>query len=259
VPSAGRELIAHCYRPAGRGPHPALVINHGSGLEQDSHPGVARALTDAGYLVLVPWRRGYGGSPGPSRLDDVTAPVGAPEHGAQVCARLLAESDDVLAALRFVRGQPDVDPGRTAVMGASYGGINSLLAAARDPAVRACVAFGAAAMSWGPVPELREVLGQHVEMIRCPVQLLQAGNDFDLRPSDVLAERCRAHGGMCERHVLPPFGATHLEAHRIWIYAPHVWAPVVLPFLARHLHAGPEVRVHPNATRRSGRNGPNPL
>ncbi|HXX40168.1 MAG TPA: alpha/beta fold hydrolase [bacterium] len=239
VPSDARELIAHCYRPAGPGPHPAVVVNHGSLLEQDSHPGIARTLTDAGFLVLVPWRRGYGGSPGPSRVDEVTAAVGTPEHGAQVCARLLAESDDVLAALQFVRARPDVDPTRTAVMGSSYGGINSLLAAARDPLVGACVAVSAAAMSWGPVPELRDLLLHHVDMIRCPVQFLQAENDFDLRPSAALTERCRTRGGVCERHLVPPFGANHFEAHRLWVYAPHVWAPVVLPFLARHLRGVP--------------------
>jgi dienelactone hydrolase len=210
-------------------------VNHGSGLEQDSKPGVARLLTDAGYTVLVPFRRGYAESPGPSRLDEVTAPAGAPGHGDQVCARLLAESDDVLAALRFVRAMPEVDPGRVGVMGSSYGGINSLLAAARDDRVGACVSFAAAAMSWGPVPELRPFLLAHADTIRCPVLLLQAENDFDITPSEALAARRRAADGVCERHLFPPFGASPMEAHQIWVHAPQVWAPVVLPFLDRYV------------------------
>jgi len=234
-PSGGRELPAHRYRPRGRGPFPAVVLNHGSGLEQDTKPGVAEVLTAAGYLVLVARRRGYAGAPGPSRLDEVTAPTGTPDHDAQVCARLLAESDDVLAALRCVRAMPEVDPARTAVMGSSYGGINSLLAAARDPAVRACVSFAAAAMSWGPVPGLRPFLLEYAAKIQCPVLLLQAENDFDLTPSAALLERLRSAGGTCERHLFPPFGADEREAHQIWVHAPHLWAPVVLPFLARHL------------------------
>jgi carboxymethylenebutenolidase len=238
-PSAGRELIAYRYRPAARsgGPSPAIVVNHGSGLEQDSKPGVARVLSEAGYLVFVPFRRGYAGSPGPSRLDEVPAPAGAPGHDAQVCARLLAESDDVLAALRFVRAMPEVDPDRVAVMGSSYGGINSLLAAARDERLRACVSFAAAAMSWEPVPGLRPFLLHHADAIRCPVLLLQAENDFDLAPSAALAARRRAADGICERHLFPPFGAGAMEAHQIWVHAPQLWAPVVLPFLARYLDA----------------------
>jgi carboxymethylenebutenolidase len=243
-PSAGRDLIAYRYRPASHlgadrrpGAAPAIVLNHGSGLEQDSKPGVARVLTESGYLVFVPFRRGYGGSPGPSRLDEVTAPVGAADHDRQVCGRLLAESDDVLAALRFVRSMTEVDADRVAVMGSSYGGINSLLAAARDGGVRACVSFAAAAMSWEPVPGLRRFLVDHAGAIRCPVLLLQAENDFDLRPSEVLAARRRAADGICERHLLPPFGANAMEAHQIWVHAPQLWAPVVLPFLARYLGA----------------------
>jgi dienelactone hydrolase len=240
-PSDGRDLIAYRYRASaaagaerGPGPFPAIVVNHGSGLEQDSKPGVAGVLAAAGYLVFVPFRRGYAGSPGPSRLDEVPAPVGAPGHDAQICARLMAESDDVLAAIRFVRAMPDADSDRVAVMGSSYGGINSLLAAARDNRLRACVSFAAAAMSWGPVPGLRPFLLAHADAIRCPVLLLQAENDFDLAPSEALAARRQADG-VCERLLFPPFGAGPMEAHQIWIHAPHLWAPVVLPFLARCL------------------------
>jgi len=240
-PSDGRELIAYRYLSAaprggaGGGRCAAIVVNHGSGLEQDSKPGVARVLSDAGYLVFVPFRRGYAGSPGPSRLEAVPAAAGTPGHDEQVCARLLAENDDVLAALRFVRALPGVDPDRVAVLGSSYGGINSLLAAARDPLVRACVSFAAAAMSWEPVPGLRPFLLRHADAIRCPVLLLQAENDFDLAPSAALLDRRRAAGGLCERHLFAPFGANPMEAHQIWVHAPQVWAPVVLPFLARHL------------------------
>lgn len=241
-PSAGRDLLAYRYVPApdagggrGAGPLAAVIVNHGSGLEQDSKPGVARVLTDAGYLAFVPFRRGYAGSPGPSRLDEVPAPQGAPGHDEQVCARLLAENDDVLAALRFVRAMPEVDPGRVAVMGSSYGGINALLAAARDDRVRACVSFAAAAMSWGPVPGLRPFLLAHADTIRCPVLLLQAENDFDLAPSAALAARLTAADRVCERHLFPPFGANAMEAHQIWVHAPQIWAPVVLPFLDRYL------------------------
>jgi dienelactone hydrolase len=130
---------------------------------------------------------------------------------------------------------PDVDPDRVAVLGSSYGGINSLLAAARDDRVRACVSFAAAAMSWAPVPGLRPFLLRHVDAIRCPLLLLQAENDFDVAPSEALAARRAAADAVCERHLFAPFGAGPMEAHQIWIHAPDLWSPVVLPFLSRYL------------------------
>jgi dienelactone hydrolase len=141
-------------------PHPAVVVNHGSGLEQDSKPGVARLLTDAGYLVFVPFRRGYAGSPGQPRTDAVTAQPGDAGYGDQVARRLIAENDDVLAARRFVRARPDV-----------------------------------------------------------------------VSPSAALAGRCAARAHPYARRLFPPFGATEMEAHQIWIHAPHLWVPVVLPKL----------------------------
>ncbi|HYM90224.1 MAG TPA: alpha/beta fold hydrolase [bacterium] len=265
-PSAGRALIAYLHRPGAPGPWPAVVLNHGSDLTQNSLPGVAHVLATAGYLAFTAIRRGYGDSPGPTRLDEVTAPVGQPGHGDQVCARLLAESDDVLAALRFLRPLPEVDRTRIAVMGSSYGGINSLLAASRDPDVRCCVSFAAAAMTWPHVPEVREFLLRHADAIRCPVLLLQAENDFDLTPSLALAERLRMRGRICERHLFRPFGIDAMEGHRIFVYAPQIWAPVVLPFLARHLggahrRKGTQQRSRPagfprNARRPRRRPGP---
>lgn len=236
-PSAGLQLKAHLHRPDGAGPFPAIVVNHGSGLEQDSKPGVARLLTDAGYLVFIPYRRGYAGSPGQVRTQAVRVQAGEAGYGELVARRLLAESDDVLAALRFVRARSDVDPARTAVLGSSYGGINSILAAGRDPELRACVAFAAAAMTWKYAPEVQDLLLRHIDSARCPFLFLQAENDFDLAPSAAFAERCRARGHPHVRHLFPPFGVTEMEAHQIWIHAPYLWAPVVLPFLTSYLRS----------------------
>jgi len=235
-PGEAGRLEGHLYRPpGGQGRRPAVVLNHGSTIEQDSKPGVSRVLTDAGYTVLVPFRRGYARSEGPSRLEQVTAEVGTPGHGAQVCQRLAAESSDVLAALDFMRRLPDVDPDRTAVMGSSYGGINSILAAAQDQRLRACVAFAAAAMSWGPVPEIRDFLLDQLHTVKSPMLLLQAANDFDITPSERLAERCHELGLTCTRHLFGAYGANETEAHMLWTSGAHVWTPVVLPFLAENV------------------------
>src|SRR5262245_8932813 len=66
--SGGLRIQAYLYRPAGDGPFPAVVYNHGSrtGRERDSLPfaHIGALLEGAGYVVLVPERRGYGRSDG---------------------------------------------------------------------------------------------------------------------------------------------------------------------------------------------------
>jgi dienelactone hydrolase len=235
--SDGLDLCAYVYRPTGRGPHPVVVVNHGSGLDQDSKPGVAHVLSGAGCLVVVPHRRGYAESPGEPRTVAVTARPGEAGYGEQVARRLIAESDDVLAALRFARALPGADARRAAVIGSSYGGINAILAAGRDPDVAACVSFAAAAMTWKHAPEVAALLLDMVARARGSFLFLQAANDFDLTPSEALAARCAEIGRPHERVVFPPFGANEMEGHQIWIHAPHVWSPVVLPYLARALVA----------------------
>src|SRR5262249_28966850 len=68
-PSGGLRIQAYLYRPDGAGPFPVVIYNHGSrvGRERASVPNefIGKMLTRAGYVVLVPERRGYGKSEGP--------------------------------------------------------------------------------------------------------------------------------------------------------------------------------------------------
>jgi hypothetical protein len=86
-------------------------------------------------------------------------------------------------------------------------------------------------MTWKHAPEVQDLLLRHVDSARCPFLFLQAENDFDVSPSAALAGRCATRAHPYARHLFPPFGATKMEAHQIWIHAPYLWAPVVLPML----------------------------
>jgi hypothetical protein len=66
---------------------------------------------------------------------------------------------------------------------------------------------------------------------------LQADGDFDLTPSEAMASRCRARAHPHELVTFPRFGATAMEAHQLWVHAPQMWAPVVVPFLDRWVRA----------------------
>jgi dienelactone hydrolase len=128
--SDGRELAGCWLVPAGAGPFPAVVFNHGSGgLLPLSMPGV-RALPELGYAAFLAIRRGHNGQPGTFWEDRVTAAWGGPEMNEQLMAALLDELRDVRAAVGWVVDRPEVDRERVALVGSSYGGVLIVLAAA---------------------------------------------------------------------------------------------------------------------------------
>jgi predicted acyl esterase len=81
-------------RPAGPGPHPLLVVHHGSTGRGDDPSLFARswfpqpladAFSAAGWLVAAPQRRGRGGSGG--RYEEGLSPSGlASSHAVAACA-----------------------------------------------------------------------------------------------------------------------------------------------------------------------------
>jgi dienelactone hydrolase len=108
-PSGGLRIQAYLYRPEGDGLLPAVIYNHGSrsGRERQSVPfeHIGRLLTSAGYVTLVSERRGYG------RSDGATWPEDVGKNRGRTVARLDEETDDVLAAVDFLRTQRSWTPG----------------------------------------------------------------------------------------------------------------------------------------------------
>ncbi|NLF30443.1 MAG: S9 family peptidase [Planctomycetes bacterium] len=107
-----RRIPAFYYRPAGPGPHPVLIQIHG-GPEGQSRPGFSAAIQywvgEMGMAVLVPNVRGSAGYGKTFLLLD---------NG-----RLREDSvRDIGALLDWIAGRRELDAGRVAVTGGSYGG-----------------------------------------------------------------------------------------------------------------------------------------
>jgi dienelactone hydrolase len=123
------------YRPDGVGPFPVVVWNHGSEPRPGWQAELAHFYVSRGWAFLLPHRRGHGQSPGDH--------IGKERDGAKVVALLDEHNVDVVAAIAWVKKQPAIDPARVVVSGCSFGGIQTLIVAAkgrRDPrsgAVRA--------------------------------------------------------------------------------------------------------------------------
>src|SRR5262249_46898634 len=152
-PSAGLTLHGYLWTPSGRGPFPAVLYNHGSAKLPGSEPALGALFTAQGYEFFVPHRRGQGLSPGPY-ISDVVAQAPPAQQNQVVVDQLVAQADDVAAALTYLTGLPEVDRGRVAVAGCSYGGIETLLTSERSLPLRAAVDFAGADQSWAgnPIP-----------------------------------------------------------------------------------------------------------
>lgn len=238
-PSNGLMLSGWIYKPQGPGPFPAVVWNHGSEQEPTAHPDLGKFYTSHGYVLFLPIRHGHKPSPG-EYIQDVVDRYRAQTHDRttfqrQVVALQDVYNEDVAAAIDWIKKQPFVDGKHIVVTGCSYGGIQTLLTAERGLGVSAFIAFAPAAMSWGN-DELRNRLLTAVRAARAPVFLIQAENDYDLGPSQVLGPVIRAQGPLNRAKIYPAFGTTHPEGHfgfACWEEGIAIWGPDALEFLAQ--------------------------
>ena len=215
--SGGHHLRGWLHLPPGPGPFPCMLTNHGSGIEKGtldvSRPGTAALLMSWGIASFLPHRRGYGASEGPAWREECSAEPGTPEYDAQLSARLDAESDDILAALDVVAALPEIDAGHIGVMGSSFGGTTTLLAAAKTNRFRCAIDFAGAAMNWEKAPGLREVMIAATRRLEMPVFFGQAANDYSIGPTQVLPGVAAAAGKVVASRIFPAFGVNPSEGH----------------------------------------------
>jgi dienelactone hydrolase len=239
VGSDGRDLKGYFFTPPGSGPFPCMMLNHGSGIDKGtldvSRPGTASVLMSWGIASFLLHRRGYGNSPGPGWREEVTAPFGTPEYGDQLAERLDHESDDVLAALERVRALPEVRAEHIGVMGSSFGGVNTLLAASKSGGFTCAVEFAGAAMNWDRTPRLRELMIGAARRLALPIFFIQAENDYSTRPTRELAAACDNAGKVVWSKIFPAFGINPDEGHLLESRGPGVWGEDVRRFLERYL------------------------
>lgn len=108
-PAGPKTIVADVYRPAGEGPHPGIVLNHGVadlGKDDPRLVNFADAVARAGYVALVPEFENLKGFR--VRPSDV---------------------QEVVAAYEYLAGRPDVNPERVGLFGFSYAGGLAVLAA----------------------------------------------------------------------------------------------------------------------------------
>ena len=145
--SEGSRLAAILFRPASRGPHPAVLLCHGwGGLKEHLADHYAEPFAQTGLVCLVFDYRGWGGSDG-RIIPAADAPMltEAGEHATRVrvvrdIVDPLDQIADIRAAFAWLLTEDGVDPARVGLWGTSYGAGHAVSVAGTDDRARAVVA-----------------------------------------------------------------------------------------------------------------------
>lgn len=247
--SGALRIRAVLGRPDGPGPFPAYISNHGSMTVQEAARGPwtsivagspADTLVKHGYVVLIVARRGYRGSDGTTTTYSTNLTSRAPgKRAVDVMRGAEAETDDVIAALDYLRTLPLVDGGRVGVGGVSLGGLVSVMAAARDPRFATLVSMaggyrqtekdGGADEAW---PLLEQIWKKAATSITAPTLILWSRNDLmvDVDVGRALERSLRRAGKPVEMKVYPGF-----EDNGHYLFSRAKGYPVFTPDLVRFL------------------------
>jgi dienelactone hydrolase len=239
------NLEAYIYKPAGKGPFPLVIYNHGSrvGNERKELPFsyVGEMLLAHGYAVLVPERRGYGKSDGKTWSEDVGA-----DKGQIFVRRLQDETGDVLAALDYIKTLRFVDSRRIALMGWSLGGMVSVFAASRNSSFKALINQAGGSLAWNGNAELRQVLPLSARKVKVPSLCMVAENDATTEAVVTVGDAIRAAGTTEKTIIYPAFTPTNpptgiAPGHVIFsAQGIQIWQNDLLSFL--HTYMSPPTR-----------------
>jgi dienelactone hydrolase len=200
----------------------------------------ADTLVKHGYVVLIVARRGHRGSEGTTTTYSTNLTSRAyGKRAADVMRGAEAESEDVVAALDYLRSLPFVDGERIAVGGVSLGGLVSVLAAARDSRFAALVSMaggyrqaekeGGADEAW---PLLEQIWKKAATTIAAPTLILWCRNDLmvDVDVGRALERSLRRAGKPVEMKVYPSF-----EDNGHYLFSRAKGFPIFTPDLVRFL------------------------
>jgi len=246
VRSGTLTLRGLLWRPAGGGPFPAILFNHGSyGVGDTLEPAQPAVLGTVfakhGYVFLFLCRRGVGLSTNQGAAEGDLMAQALADHGEggrnRVQLQLLQTEalTEASAGLAVLRALPSVNPRQIGIVGHSFGGSLTVFLAAHDTTFRAAVVFSGSARSWKLSPELRRALLGAVGRTTAAFFFVHAANDYSTAPGQALAAEMQRRGRPHRLKIYPPAGGTRSEGHNFIYRDVAMWEPEVFAFLDEYL------------------------
>lgn len=242
-------LVVTVYAPAAPGKHPLLIINHGRGataeerakMSRTPYPQAVRYFTDAGFVVAVPLRLGYGETAGPD-LED-SGPCGDRQF-TPMFNRAASQIGQVVKALQQ---RPDVDASNVVLVGQSIGGGTVIaLAAQNPPGVRTAINFSGGAGGDAKSPgnpcgpdRLQQTFASYGQTTRLPTLWIYSENDL-FWGADWPKRWVDAYNAAGGHATFVPMGPDGNNGHLLFPRSPQKWQPVVAEFLRAQGYAMPK-------------------
>lgn len=232
------KLAAYVARPAGEGPMPFAVLNHGKppsghavrNLQVGGMSFHAREFARRGYYAVTFLRRGYGESEGHQVSTGGCKGTNRTEEGFEA-------AKDVNGIIAWLKTKPQVDAARGLVVGQSHGGFTTVATAATNPpGVVAAINFAGGidnresrcGESW-----LVEAMQNYGAVAKVPMLWVYTENDLLFGPalSGAMFNAFVGAGGKADYKLAPPFKD---NGHYLFsMDGTTTWAPYVDDFLRR--------------------------
>ncbi len=224
-----------------KGPFPTVIINHGSppggaperAKMDPKYTAAAEQFVKWGFVVVVPTRRGYGGTGGRWAEDSGNCDNPNFYKGG------LESAKDINAALRYAAALPQVDAKRIVLLGQSAGGWG-VLATATQPAVEVKAVINFAGGRGGHKNQqannncspdsLVRAAGDYGAETKLPTLWIYTENDSFFAPelAKRMFESYQSHGGKGRMLALPAFAR---DGHTLFGSGLTVWKPIVESYL----------------------------
>ncbi|MCX8028135.1 MAG: prolyl oligopeptidase family serine peptidase [Thermodesulfovibrionales bacterium] len=231
-------LYATLYKPDGKGPFPLVVINHGTPRDMSKKDRIfkfssqSKEFVKRGFVVVVPMRRGYGGSEG-----NYAESYGRCENPDYYNVGM-ESAKDIKAVIQYMTEQSYVDKNRILVVGQSSGGFGSLaLGSMKVDGLMGIINFAGVRGSikedfiCSPV-RLSQATYEFAKTSKVPTLWIYTENDKFVSPS-VSKEMFDSYikgGGKGKFILLPPFKQ---DGHSLFgdVDGIQIWMPIVDAFL----------------------------
>jgi dienelactone hydrolase len=228
------KLQVTFFRPAGPGPFPVAVLNHGKDLGLPSMEKryrsayAARYYLSRGYAVILPMMRGFAGSEGQTWVKGCDLANIGLDHAKDIRDLLLALSHSEIGSWLDLR--------RIVISGQSLGGWNALAAGSLNiSGVRGLVNFAGGIHAPGCALweyELEAAAGRYGAMTRIPSIWFYGDNDSKFSPAvwEEMKTRYAQGGGQV---TLVDYGKFQDDSHNFLghIEALPIWIPRLDAFL----------------------------